>query len=116
VATVTLSNPEKKNALNLELLPGCGRRSTSSPRATRGALSCAGGSEAFCAGTTSPRSRRRERRGPVLLPANPFDDMIRAIESFPSPVIAMLNGFAFGGLEMRWRATSGSPPTRRSSG
>src|SRR5665647_613860 len=27
--------------------------------------------------------------------------MIRAIESFPSPVIAMLNGFAFGGgLEM----------------
>jgi enoyl-CoA hydratase/carnithine racemase len=33
----------------------------------------------------------------VLLSSNPFDDMIRAVESFPAPVIGMLNGFAFGG-------------------
>ncbi len=103
VATVTLSNPAKKNALNLELLAGL-RTSLDdlASHDTRCLILRGEGSEAFCAGydiTQIPAGGSGEAQ--VLLPSNPFDDMIRAIESFPSPVIAMLNGFAFGGgLEM----------------
>ena len=60
------------------------------------------GEEAFCAGYDIgqiPAGGSGEAQ--VLLSSNPFDDMILAVESFPTPVIAMLNGFAFGGgLEM----------------
>src|SRR4030065_505344 len=42
---------------------------------------------------------RREGRGGAHVPPSrtPFGDMFLSVESFPAPVIAMLNGFAFGG-------------------
>src|SRR3990170_4914657 len=103
VATVTLSNPAKKNALNLKILGELRAvLSTLAGEDTRCLILRGEGSEAFCAGydiTQIPAGGSGEAQ--VLLSDNPFDDMIRAIASFPSPVIAMLNGFAFGGgLEM----------------
>jgi enoyl-CoA hydratase/carnithine racemase len=103
VATVTLSNPAKKNALNLKILNELrAALDRLSEEETRCLILRGEGSEAFCAGydiTQIPAGGSGEAQ--VLLSSNPFDDMIRAIESFPSPVIAMLNGFAFGGgLEM----------------
>lgn len=103
VATVTLSNPAKKNALNLKILNELrAALDRLSEEDTRCLILRGEGSEAFCAGydiTQIPAGGSGEAQ--VLLSSNPFDDMIRAIESFPSPVIAMLNGFAFGGgLEM----------------
>jgi enoyl-CoA hydratase/carnithine racemase len=99
VATVTISNPAKKNALNLKLL-GELRKSFEglAEEETRCVILCGEGREAFCAGydiTDIPAGGSGEAQ--VLLSANPFDDMIRAVESFPAPVIGMLNGFAFGG-------------------
>jgi enoyl-CoA hydratase/carnithine racemase len=103
VVTVTLSNPAKKNALNLKVLNELrAALDRLSGEDTRCLILRGEGSEAFCAGydiTRIPAGGSGEAQ--VLLSSNPFDDMIRAIESFPSPVIAMLNGFAFGGgLEM----------------
>ena len=103
VATVTLSNPAKKNALNLKILTELrAALDRLSEEDTRCLILRGEGSEAFCAGydiTRIPAGGSGEAQ--VLLSSNPFDDMIRAIESFRSPVIAMLNGFAFGGgLEM----------------
>jgi enoyl-CoA hydratase/carnithine racemase len=99
VATVTISNPAKKNALNLKILGelsrAFGELSTTDVRCV---VLKGEGEEAFCAGydiTAIPAGGSGEAQ--VLLSSNPFDDMIRAVESFPAPVIGMLNGFAFGG-------------------
>lgn len=98
-ATVTISNPAKKNALNLKLLGELRRAFGDLAREDVRCVILRGeGQEAFCAGydiTAIPAGGSGEAQ--VLLSTNPFDDMIRAVESFPAPVIAMLNGFAFGG-------------------
>ena len=99
VATVTVSHPGKKNALNLTML-GELREAFASLAGveTRCVVLRGEGEEAFCAGYdigAIPAGGSGEAQ--VLLSSNPFDDMIRAVESFPAPVIAMLNGFAFGG-------------------
>ncbi len=99
VATVTLSNPAKKNALNMKLLGELSRAFEDLARVdTRCVILRGEGEEAFCAGydiTAIPAGGSGEAQ--VLLSRNPFDDMIRAVESFPAPVVGMLNGFAFGG-------------------
>ena len=99
VATVTISNPAKKNALNLKIL-GELRKAFDrlAEEETRCVILRGEGREAFCAGydiTAIPAGGSGEAQ--VLLSSNPFDDMIRAVESFPAPVIGMMNGFAFGG-------------------
>lgn len=99
VATVTLSNPSKKNALNLKILSELVKAFEElSGEETRCVVLRGEGGEAFCAGydiTAIPAGGSGEAQ--VLLSSNPFDDMIRSVESFPAPVIGMLNGFAFGG-------------------
>lgn len=99
VATVTISNPAKKNALNLKIL---GELRKAFDRLAEEESRCVilrgEGREAFCAGydiTAIPAGGSGEAQ--VLLSSNPFDDMIRAVASFPAPVIGMLNGSAFGG-------------------
>ncbi len=99
IATVTISNPAKKNALNLKLL---GELSRTFGELNNPDIRCVvlrgEGQEVFCAGydiTAIPAGGSGEAQ--VLLSSNPFDDMIRTVESFPAPVIGMLNGFAFGG-------------------
>jgi len=103
VATVILSNPAKKNALNLKLLGELRKAFADlAGEETRCVVLRGEGGEAFCAGYdigAIPAGGSGEEQ--VLLSNNPFDDMIRSLESFPAPVIAMLNGFAYGGgLEM----------------
>ncbi|HEU5361363.1 MAG TPA: enoyl-CoA hydratase-related protein [Candidatus Deferrimicrobiaceae bacterium] len=103
VATVILSNPAKKNALNLKILGELREAFADlSGEETRCVVLRGEGGEAFCAGYdigAIPAGGSGEEQ--VLLSNNPFDDMIRSLESFPAPVIAMLNGFAYGGgLEM----------------
>jgi enoyl-CoA hydratase/carnithine racemase len=99
IATVTLANPAKKNALNLKLLRELSRAFEGlAEEDVRCVILRGEGEEAFCAGydiSQIPAGGSGEAQ--VLLSDNPFDDMIRAVESFPAPVIAMLNGFAFGG-------------------
>ena len=108
VATLTVSNPAKKNALNLKIL-GELRAALSALAAedTRCVILRGEGTEAFCAGydiTQVPAGGSGEAQ--VFLPSNPFDDMIRGLESFPAPVIAMATT-ANGAL---WVAVSQSGP------
>ncbi len=99
VATVVVSNPAKKNALNLKILAELRRAfGELSAEDVRCVVLRGEGEEAFCAGydiAAIPTGGSGE--GQVLLSANPFDDTIRALASFPAPVIGMLNGVAFGG-------------------
>ncbi len=99
VATVTLSNPAKKNALTMKILGEIGKAFDDlAGEDIRCVVLRGEGEEAFCAGydiAAIPAGGSGE--GQVLLSSNPFDDMIRAVESFPTPVIGMLNGLAFGG-------------------
>jgi len=99
VATVVLSNPSKKNALNLALLSGLREAFAELSREDVRCVVLRGeGAESFCAGydiAAIPAGGSGDAQ--VLLPSNPFDDMIRALEAFPAPVVAMINGFAFGG-------------------
>ena len=47
---------------------------------------------------------------------DPLRRLIRAIETHPAPVIAMIEGGVWGGrAKRRWRATSSSPPRTRPS-
>jgi enoyl-CoA hydratase/carnithine racemase len=99
VATVVLSNPSKKNALNLPLLAGLREAFAELSREDVRCVVLRGeGTESFCAGyDIAAIPARGSGDAQVLLSSNPFDDMIRALEAFPAPVVAMLNGFAFGG-------------------
>ncbi len=99
VATVVVSNPAKRNALTLKIL-GELRRAFGelAGEDVRCVVLRGDGTEAFCAGydiAAIPTGGSRD--GQVLLSSNPFDDAIRAVASFPAPVVAMLNGLAFGG-------------------
>ncbi len=99
VATVVIANPAKKNALTLKMLGELARAFAAlRGEEVRCVVLRGDGREAFCAGydiAAIPAGGSGEAQ--VLLSSNPFDDMIRAVASFPSPVIAMLNGVAFGG-------------------
>jgi len=99
VATVVLSNPSKKNALNLKLLAELRNAFADLQREDVRCVVLRGeGTEAFCAGYDIAAIPAGGSGGAqVLLSSNPFDDMIRTLEAFPVPVVAMLNGFAFGG-------------------
>ena len=99
VATVVVANPAKRNALTLKMLGDLRRAFEElSGEDVRCVVLRGEGREAFCAGydiAAIPAGGSGEAQ--VLLSSNPFDDMIRAVASFPAPVVAMLNGFAFGG-------------------
>ncbi len=99
VATVVISNPAKKNALNLGILGELRRVfGELSGEDVRCVVLRGEGRDAFCAGyDIAAIPTRGSGEGQVLLSSNPFDDAVRAVASFPSPVIAMLNGIAFGG-------------------
>ncbi|HEV3032672.1 MAG TPA: enoyl-CoA hydratase-related protein [Polyangia bacterium] len=98
VATITLNRPRAANALSRELVGGLGQ-AFSRARADDGVravvLTGAGG-KAFCAGADL-----KERRAMTLDETRSFlrslNAVVDAVAAFPRPVIAALNGAAFGG-------------------
>jgi len=104
VATLTLNRPEKLNALNPELLSQLKQMmiSLEEEGEVRAIVLRGAGDRAFSAGfdvtrfdTVFPRgnvedSKRRLEQHPVAV-------AVDAVASFPYPVIAMINGYAFGG-------------------
>ncbi|NIO15851.1 MAG: enoyl-CoA hydratase [Deltaproteobacteria bacterium] len=100
IGTVTISNRPKKNALTMDMLKSM--KTIFQEVSGEGDLRClvirGDGDESFCAGYDIHAIPSRDEAGEqVLLSANPFDDMINAVETVKFPVISMLNGIAFGG-------------------
>ncbi len=100
IGTVSISNPEKKNALTMDMLVSL--KDLIEEKNEDGELRCmilrGEGEEAFCAGYDINAIPSKEDGGEqVLLSSNPFDDMIRVVENARVPLIAMINGAAFGG-------------------
>jgi len=100
ICTLTLNRPEKKNSLSLELVELL--ESTLNELAeddeARVVILCGVGDEAFCSGFDigSLPTQSKADADQRLKSLDQVESLLQCLASFPSPVIAMLNGFAFG--------------------
>ncbi|MFB6127456.1 MAG: enoyl-CoA hydratase/isomerase family protein [Halolamina sp.] len=97
VATLTITRPEKLNSLNVETLEALQAALAEAAEEEARALALTGaGDDAFAAGAdisymqdlTTPEAQAYAELG---------HDVAGAIESFPAPTVAAVNGYAFGG-------------------
>jgi enoyl-CoA hydratase len=101
VALVTLNRPEKLNALNNELI-GALIAALDDIEADRSvsAIVITGAGRAFSAGADIAEFEPHMKAGPAEAVARfmrPGHRMTRRVETFPKPIIAAVNGLAFGG-------------------
>jgi enoyl-CoA hydratase/carnithine racemase len=97
VARLTIHNPEKRNALDHAILEGIARTARDLAEEARCLLLTAEG-PVFSAGYDIgglPRDEFAHRAESLV--AHPFHDAIEALEAFPYPAVAALNGHAIGG-------------------
>lgn len=100
ICTLTLNRPEKKNSLSLELIELL--RSTLKELAqdddVRAVILRGAGDIAFCSGFDigSLPTQSKEDAEQRLKSLDQVESLLHRLVSFPYPVIAMLNGFAFG--------------------
>lgn len=91
VRTVTLNRPEKRNALDQEMLDGLRAAFPAEPPAAERVAVLRAAGPVFCAGMDlAQRSRNLGRPTPIV-------DALRAIEGFPLPVVAVVQGHAIAG-------------------
>jgi methylmalonyl-CoA decarboxylase len=100
VATLTIDNREKRNALGppllAELVAAFDR--LEGEEAVRVVVLTGAGERAFCAGFDIEYRQRHFGEGPdVAGPEATFGELCARVRSFEHPVIAMLNGGTFGG-------------------
>ena len=99
VCTLTLNRPEKRNSLTcetLELIRDEVRRLEKNPD-VRCLVITGAGDKAFCSGYDIGAISGEEYDGV----AHPLTEAMEAVRNHPLPVIAMINGHAFGaGLEL----------------
>lgn len=116
VALVTVNRPDKLNALNVrtreEILAAF--KDLREDQDVRVVVITGAGEKAFIAGADisefTGKTPLEERE--IMQKSRAFD----AMEDFPKPVIAMINGYALGeDANSPWHATSASPPQRRNS-
>jgi enoyl-CoA hydratase/carnithine racemase len=126
VVTLVLNRPEKKNSLSVELvnillktLEDLADDDTVRTLVIRGS-----GDKAFCSGfdIRSLPTQHSENVKDKLKTLSPVEALFKAVISFPWPVIAMINGVAFGaGCELAIccdirigvsRARMGMPPAK----
>jgi len=101
VAILTLNRPEKLNALSNELIGALmtALDALELDRSVR-AVVITGAGRAFSAGADISAFQRHIEAGPAEAIAHfmrPGHRMTRRVESFPKPVIAAVNGLAYGG-------------------
>ena len=95
VARLTISNPERRGALDHEILDAlAGHARTLDARC----LVIRGTGEVFSAGYDIGNLSEREfEESAEKLVAHPFHDALEALEAYRYPVIAEMNGHAIGG-------------------
>jgi len=100
VARITLNRPEKRNALNAEMIAAVqdALRKSSQDEAVRVVL-IAGLGKDFCAGMDLISLDRGNEAGALehLNTARQFADLLLAIRKHPRPVVAAMRGRALGG-------------------
>ena len=100
VCTLALNRPEKQNSLSIELIEllESALKELAQDDAVRTVILRGTGDKAFCSGfdigslPISSKGDLNER----LKTLDPVDSLLQSLVSFPIPIIAMLNGFAFG--------------------
>ena len=91
VRTVMMTRPEKRNALTQDMLDDMRAAFSLAPPADERVTVLRGEGKVFCSGLDL--AQRRERLGK----ASPIEDMLRAVETYPLPVIAVVQGDAIAG-------------------
>jgi enoyl-CoA hydratase/carnithine racemase len=100
MATLILNRPEKKNSLSPELVKILLQtlEELSADDTIRAVVIRGAGDKAFCAGFDigSLPTSRSDYPDEALKTLNSVESLFKTISDFPSPVIAMINGVAFG--------------------
>ena len=91
VRTVTLNRPEKANALNQELIAALESAFSTPPHEEERVTVLRAAGRVFCAGMDL--EQRRENLGTPTT----IEDALRAVESYPLPVVAVVQGHAIAG-------------------
>src|SRR5258705_12769109 len=101
LAILTLNRPDKLNALSNELIAGIVNvLDNIEPDSSVRAVVITGAGRAFSAGADIAAFQKHMQAGPadaVTHFMRPGHQMTRRVESFPKPIIAAVNGLAFGG-------------------
>jgi len=93
VKSVTLNRPEKRNALDSEMLDGLYAAFNAQPAADERVVALRANGPVFCAGLDL-----RERMGTAGTPgASPIEAVLHAIEHYPLPVVGVVQGDAIAG-------------------
>jgi methylglutaconyl-CoA hydratase len=98
IAIIKLNRADAANALSLELLDGLNKTFTvmQNDKSIRCVVITGAGEKAFCAGADL-KERSGMKEDEVRSTVKLIGDTITAVENLPQPVIAALNGSAFGG-------------------
>ncbi len=91
VRTVTMNRPEKRNALNQEMLDAMTAAFSAEPPAEERVTVLRGAGTVFCSGLDL--TQRRESLGQP----SPIEGMLRKVETYPLPVVAVVQGDAIAG-------------------
>lgn len=100
ICTLTLNRPEKKNSLSLDLveLLGSTLKDLAGDNGVRVVILRGAGDKAFCSGFDigSLPTQSRGNNDDRLKSLDRVERLFQHLINFPFPLIAMLNGFAFG--------------------
>ena len=100
ICTLTLNRPEKKNSLSLELVERLGStlQKLAGDDDVRTVILRGAGDQAFCSGFDigSLPTQSGADADQRLKSLDQVESLLQCLVNFPYPLIAMLNGFAFG--------------------
>lgn len=97
VKTVTMNRPEKRNAMDAEMLDALYDVFTTAPDASDRVIVVRGEGPSFCAGIDLAERQRNPSTGA----ASPVERVFHAMEMHPLPIVAVVQGAAIaGGCEM----------------
>jgi len=91
VRTVTMTRPEKRNAMNLELLNAMQAAFSEEPAPEERVTVLRGEGRVFCSGLDLTQDKEALGR------PNAIEDMLRALETYPLPVVGVVHGDAIAG-------------------